>query len=921
MKNGVWIWLAVILLVVIVLIDWYVPLGTAVGVLYLFVIVLVSRESKRVILLFSVLTILLTALNPMLLATAETPANVYLNRTLSIAVIVMTSIYAIYKGNLEERSEEMRRNLDRSTSYNTAILDSVSSHIAVLNEDGEIISTNRAWAEFGKKSGLPDLKGISEGANYFEVLKRSKQAGDLTAEETLNGMLEVKENIIQLFEREYPCHTETEKQWFVMKVSRLKGFDDHLVVVHEDITSRILAERSLQTREETWREMVRNLPGFVYRCKNSKDWPAFFVSEGFDRITGYRAADINKENTFNLGGLVDPDYVEYIWEGIQKALKPGEIFIFEYPIITKNGEQKWFWERGQGVFDEEGELVYIEGFVSDITERKRSEEYIRKRLSMEELHVRVSEAAVGHENVTEVLEQILADLGGTMEASRAYIFKHNHSNDTLKNTLEWCADKIEPQIHNMQEVPAGDFSDWTNPLSEGKIVCEDNALNVTNPVIKEMIREQDIQAILLVPLFVNGEYYGFMGFDDCVKTRNWDNEDIEMLKSISLTISNLLERRKAEESLIQERARLDNILKSNNLGTWEWNLQTDEIIYNERWAEIVGFLPENLELNSIDTWRQLMHPEDEVKSDEILQQHIEGKIPFYECEVRMKHKDGHWVWVLDKGKIMTYTPDGKPEWIYGTHTEITDSKLAEQEIKKQNLELEKRNNELDRFVYSTSHDLRAPLASLLGLISIAESNTSKNDREQREIFRMMEKSVRRLDGFIGDILDYSRNLRQDVERELIDFEKLLQEQVEGLEHLNDLVDHKVNVSVKCSGDFYSDKRRISVILNNLISNAVKYLDPDKEESVVNIDIHSDDQLAKITIEDNGIGIKEEHQEKIFDMFYRATSVSDGSGIGLYITKESVEKLGGSMSMESTPGKGTRFEIKLPNLKHKSQDVE
>ncbi len=242
--------------------------------------------------------------------------------------------------------------------------------------------------------------------------------------------------------------------------------------------------------------------------------------------------------------------------------------------------------------------------------------------------------------------------------------------------------------------------------------------------------------------------------------------------------------------------------------------------------------------------------------------------------------------------------------------------MVEQEIKKQNLELEKRNTELDRFVYSTSHDLRAPLASLLGLITIAESNSSEEDYEQLEILKMMEKSVRRLDGFIGDILDYSRNLRQDVERELIDFEEMVQEQVEGLEHLNDLVDHKVNVSVKCSGDFYSDKRRISVILNNLISNAVKYLDPEKDKSVVNIDIQSDDQIAKIIIEDNGIGIKEEHHEKIFDMFYRATAVSDGSGIGLYITKESVEKLGGSLSMESTPGEGTRFLVKLPNLKHK-----
>lgn len=920
MKNGLLVWLAFILLIAIVLIDWYVPLGTAVGVLYLFVIVLVSRERKRVILLFSVLAILLTALNPILLATSETPVNVYLNRSLSIAVIVMTSIYAIYKSNLEDQSEEMRQHLDQSASYNTAVLDSVSAHIAVLNEDGEIISTNRAWNEFGKKSGLPDLKGISVGTNYFKVLKKAEEAGDNTAGQTLKGMLEVKAKTSELYEWEYPCHRESENKWFVMKVSRLKGFDDHLVAVHEDITSRVLAERSLQAREETWRQMLRNLPGYVYRCQNDEKWNAFFVSEGFARVTGYDPDNVDEENHFPLGDLIHRDYIDYIWKQSQDALNSGDVFRLEYPIATKTGEIRWIWERGQGVYSDDGQVQYIEGFISDITERKRSEEYIRKRLSMEKLHVRVSEAAVGYEDVAKVLNSILKDLGSTLEVSRAYIFKHNHSNDTLDNTLEWCADEIEPQIQNLQEVPASVFSVWTKPLSEGKIVCEHNAANVTNPVIKEMLLEQEIKAILLVPLFVSGEFYGFVGFEDCVEARNWDREDIEMLKSIALTISNLIERRQAEKSLIQERARLDNIIKSNNLGTWEWNLQTDEVIYNERWAEIVGYSPEQLELDCINTWRQLMHPEDEVKSDDILQQHIDGKIPFYECEVRMKHKDGRWVWVLDKGKIMTYTLDGKPEWIYGTHTEITASKLAEQEIKNQNIELEKRNTELDRFVYSTSHDLRAPLTSLLGLIMIAESNVREEDSELREIFKMMEKSVRRLDGFIGDILDYSRNIRQDVECELIDFEELVQEQEEGLKHFNNLVDHKVNVSVKCSGDFYSDKRRIRVILNNLISNAVKYLDPDKDESVVNVEIQTDDQLARITIEDNGIGIKEEHHEKIFDMFYRATAVSDGSGIGLYITKESIEKLGGSVHLESTPGYGTRFLVKLPNLKHKYKGV-
>jgi PAS domain S-box-containing protein len=326
-------------------------------------------------------------------------------------------------------------------------------------------------------------------------------------------------------------------------------------------------------------------------------------------------------------------------------------------------------------------------------------------------------------------------------------------------------------------------------------------MSIPDEGVREMFKAQNIDSVLAIPIFLRGRYFGFLGFDACNGPRKWSRDDREALKSISHTVGNLIERKISEKALREERARLDNIIRGANLGTWEWNLQTNQVKYNDRWAEMIGFLPEELDLNRVSTWRERTHPADIEKSNKILRDHINGKTPFYECELRMRHKAGHWIWIRDKGKIISYTTNGKPEWMFGTHSDITEAKRTEKELLQKNIELQKRNTELDRFVYSTSHDLRSPLASLLGLIAIADSNTAIEQEEQRSIFRMMEKSVKRLDGFIGDILDYSRNSRQELKTESISFKELVEQQLDDVAHLNGTVGFEIKENVNQTSDF------------------------------------------------------------------------------------------------------------------------
>jgi signal transduction histidine kinase len=241
-------------------------------------------------------------------------------------------------------------------------------------------------------------------------------------------------------------------------------------------------------------------------------------------------------------------------------------------------------------------------------------------------------------------------------------------------------------------------------------------------------------------------------------------------------------------------------------------------------------------------------------------------------------------------------------------------KKAEWTLRNQNEELVKINKELDSFVYSVSHNLRAPLMSVLGLINLVQIENTKSDQSMNHYFAMMQHSIHKLDDTLKEILDYSRNARSELNIEPVDFEKLVEDSFERLMYIDgsDRISKSLNVEGKTT--LYSDAYRLSVIINNLISNSIKYRDITKESSLIDIRAAITDAYVEIVFRDNGIGISAEFIHKIFDMFFRATERSEGAGLGLYIVKETIDKLHGTIDVESNLGEGTTFRIKIPNLK-------
>jgi|GEM_PF-5787120 len=237
-------------------------------------------------------------------------------------------------------------------------------------------------------------------------------------------------------------------------------------------------------------------------------------------------------------------------------------------------------------------------------------------------------------------------------------------------------------------------------------------------------------------------------------------------------------------------------------------------------------------------------------------------------------------------------------------------------LEDQNKKLIKVNKELDYFVYSVSHDIRSPLSSLMGLITITKE---EEDSFVKNVYLMkMEELIGRLDRFTSDILDLSRNARMADESCEVDIGKMTKEIFEDIGTGDNMPKVKKELSVmKHRTRFFSDRKRIGIILKNLINNSVKYADIYKDCPYVKVDLSMDDERVLITVSDNGIGIAEEHKAHIFEMFYRGNDRVRGSGLGLYIVKETVERLGGGIGLESKLGEGSSFQIRLPNYKKTS----
>lgn len=405
--------------------------------------------------------------------------------------------------------------------------------------------------------------------------------------------------------------------------------------------------------------------------------------------------------------------------------------------------------------------------------------------------------------------------------------------------------------------------------------------------------------------------------------RIWDFQATPLGKSstgkrvmLSLAID-ITERKRADEKLRESEQQLQFVLKGSQLGFWDWDLEADKVTRNDRWAEMLGYSAKEIEF-SVDQWSDLIHPEDRENAIKSIQNHLEGKTEIHRTEYRMKHKDGHYIWVLDQAQAVKRNADGKVIRMSGTHSDITELKKTEERIKRQNEKLQKSNAEKDKFFSIIAHDLKSPFNAILGFSELFVDLVSANELDREEAIKfakIISDSSNKVVDLLTNLMEWSRsqtgriavhpvqfNLKEVVDETAVLFNETLKQKSITFE--NNAME---NLEV------ISDKDMISTVVRNLVSNAAKFT-PSGGKIIVSA--AAEPEQIKITVRDTGIGIPEAILDKLFTIGENystpGTENEEGTGLGLIICKEFVEKLGGRIWAESQPGKGSAFIFTIPS---------
>jgi len=395
-----------------------------------------------------------------------------------------------------------------------------------------------------------------------------------------------------------------------------------------------------------------------------------------------------------------------------------------------------------------------------------------------------------------------------------------------------------------------------------------------------------------------------------------------------VTFFDITKRKQAEEALLIERRRLTGIIEGTNSGTWEWNVQTGETIYNDRWAEIVGYRLEELSPTTIETWKKFAHPDDFKISRVLLGKHFSGELEYYEFDSRMKHKNGHWVWVLDRGRVTSWTDDGEPLLMQGTHQDISERKAVEEALYSTMKSCEAANQAKSEFLATMSHEIRTPMNGVIGMTGLL-LDTELTD-EQRGYTEIVKKSGENLLGLINDILDFSKIEAGKLDMEILDFDLrvTLEDTADmlagraGEAGLEMICQVEPDVPIYLKGD----PGRLRQIITNFAGNSIKFTR--QGEVVIRASLKSDqDGFVEVLFEiiDTGIGIPESRLAAVFEPFTQAdgsvTRKFGGTGLGLTICKQLAELMGGEVGVASEDGKGSTFWFTAKFEKQTSVEVE
>ncbi len=620
------------------------------------------------------------------------------------------------------------------------------------------------------------------------------------------------------------------------------------------------ASNLLKTSEESLHQVqqVAHLGHFKYHF-NTDTWES---SEILDEILG-----IKNDYPHDLEhwlALIDEAFRKEFKAYLNAVTEKRLPFDHQYKIVRlSDGQKRWIYNKGIIEFDAQGTPINFLGTVQDITKIKQAEDDLCLAASV-----------------------FMNSYDGIMITDQHNVIVR--TNPAFTRITGYSLEEVIGQSPQF--------------LSSGRHDPEFYARMWTS------LRERDFWQGEIWNRRKDGEIYPEMVSISVVR------DNAGRLQSYFGIFSDITEKKRQEEDLINERRRLAEILEGTGAGTWECNLQTGDVVINERLAEMLGYSLAEFTPTTMDRFTGLMHIEDAKISGKRMKEHFAKAIPYYECEVRLQHRNGPWLWTRNRGKVTAWTADGKPLLMSGISQDIWAQKATEEMLQDARQDAEVANIAKSRFLATMSHELRTPLNGVLGMAQMLLKPNLKNS-ERNEYVRTILSSGQTLLSLLNDILDLSK-----VEAGKMDIESVAMEPWQIIRETQLLFAEAAQKKLllletgwfgATDQRYLGDPYRLRQMLSNLVGNAIKFT-RQGHVRVEGREVERDDRnvILEFSVIDTGIGIPEEKQPQLFKPFSQSdssiTREFGGTGLGLSIVKRLAHLMGGDIGLESTPGRGSRF---------------
>lgn len=794
--------------------------------------------------------------------------------------------YAVGRNVTQEvlKNQEFAKN----KNYLSTLISSLPDLLLVIDQEGTFLNADGALQNvliatpeqmLGKK--ITDFLPISLADKTKSFIQKALQ-GDLVSFEY---DLEVD-----------GTHLEFEARFKALS-------EDQVLVLIRDITQQKRSQRELLKSQEKLKAIVDSTNDAVFAVDTKMRYISF-NQRHYQTMKKIYGVEVTLGQRFT-GFFNRTDVIHFLEENINQALT-GKFFIIEKDFSNEFDETFFYEFSFNPIRSESNVVTGVAVFIRDISARIASQDEIKHLSEMQKVLMEISTNFINSpiDQVDQSIDNALGFLGKFVNADRCYIFDYLYDENISKNTYEWCAEGIPPEIHNLQALPLIFNEEWFANHTKGTLVYIENVLALPPSLLREILEPQGIKSLITIPMMQDGHCLGFVGFDFVRSFYKYNQKEQQLLEVFSAMLVNVTARVQTFKHLKTTQNRLKSIFDEMNDAVWSAHINYDEEVFftpslNTIYSEKVP------QTKDFDVFLDFLIPEHHKSLKRSIKEQLAIQDKFdviydiqtFECDK----------YIRNRGR-MVRDEFNKPKRIDGIISDVTQQVKMEHKQNLMSNVLQNQNDRLKNFAHIVSHNLRSHSGNISALIDLLLEDIPV--LTENELVQLLKVASQNMTETIDNLSDVALVNINNNSLEKVHVNSILQQAIGSVKAkalqshvqiINDLIGNEVILGIPA----YLDS-----IFLNFLTNAIKYRDTNKQ-SFVRVSSERTNQFLVFSFQDNGLGIDmKRFSNRIFGMYKTFHGNADARGFGLFITKNQIEAMGGKVEVESKLGVGTTFKVFL-----------